>query len=478
MSNSQDPSKCRNANNKILEELEYIQKNINFSRSETLTKLQTNLNEINRFLAGNLVNVNDKLTALVNSPLINEVQKIKEMIDNSNDVEFLNNSINNNTNEAKDSIKSSISELVIELNDVLDKTKISINQNTNENASAVQSSINSLDGKLDGKFYGLDNKISETKSAIEGSINGLAGNVLSIGNSFNIKQDETNKKQDETNRLLDNLINNTNRQVDDLTVKLNNKEEEISNLRVTSSNEISSLRNDISNKDNFIQSLTSDVRQKDMQITEQNSQLQNLENQLTNKINEINNLSSDLNDMTNQKENLASNLTKTTTQLQNQAQDLQATNAKFSGFDEVVEPYVKILSLVEKCPSTNSLVAEFLPVNTKTIIKFIGFFGSDLSFANKIYNAMKSYKTTNKNPIENCEITLFDSLNEFYKDNNNVEFDVMSIPLENEKFNKLTLQDLEKPSNTSFRKYTEVYVPMIMKDEKNVTFRGVVKGSS
>lgn len=170
----------------------------------------------------------------------------------------------------------------------------------------------------------------------------------------------------------------------------------------------------------------------------------------------------------------------TISRLEKQVETLKnEVNQSSGALRPTVEPYLILGNAVLACPSTKELIEPYLPLeNTKNVVLFVGLVGSERSFAQLIYNAMKKYKSTEKTAITPSEKALFVAVNDFYKKRDDIEFDVLVLPEETGKFNKLQFQDSEKPGNTAFRQYTEVYVPIVMKDEKSVGFRGVVKGKS
>ncbi len=161
--------------------------------------------------------------------------------------------------------------------------------------------------------------------------------------------------------------------------------------------------------------------------------------------------------------------------------ELKATAQKFSGFDKLVVPYVALAQKVQAAASTKVLLSQCSPVDgahPDNIVKFISFVGGERGFAVEVYNAMRKYQSEHKKGMEKADVEIVGALNQFYRDRDNIEFDVMVTPAEDERFNHKNVQDLEKPANTRFRQYTTVYVPAIMKDESTVSFQAVVKGKS
>lgn len=160
---------------------------------------------------------------------------------------------------------------------------------------------------------------------------------------------------------------------------------------------------------------------------------------------------------------------------------LKETAQKFSGFDKLVIPFVELAEKVQAASSTCELLRDCSPVNGEhpdNILKFISYVGNERGFAVEIYNAMRKYQSDTKIGMEKSDRDVVRALNEFYKERDDIEFDVMVTPMEGERFNHKNVQDLEKPANTRFRDYSTVYVPAIMKDETTVSFQAVVKGKS
>lgn len=144
-----------------------------------------------------------------------------------------------------------------------------------------------------------------------------------------------------------------------------------------------------------------------------------------------------------------------------------------------IEPFLALGSAVDSCESTKELVKNYFPLEkTENAVLFVGLVGRDRGFANEIYNTMKKFKCTKKTPISPSEESLLATVNSFYRNRDNIDFDVLLVPEPLGRFNKQQVQDLEKPGNTSFRQYSEVYVPIVMKDGNSVGFRGIVKGKS
>ncbi len=160
---------------------------------------------------------------------------------------------------------------------------------------------------------------------------------------------------------------------------------------------------------------------------------------------------------------------------------VQATSKKFGGFDDLAKPYVDLGQAVLTSFAARELLHDYGDLNkndAKNIIKFISFVGSERNFAIELYNCMRKYQAVQKEGLTRADKAMIQAVNLFYQVRDGIEFEVMVLPEENQKFNAGKVQDLEKPGNTRYREYTEVYVPAIMKDESTVAFQAVVKGKN
>ena len=119
------------------------------------------------------------------------------------------------------------------------------------------------------------------------------------------------------------------------------------------------------------------------------------------------------------------------------------------------------------------------PENTEDMLKFLLIFGSEQSFALKVYTVMREYKKLHKEPLSDAERTLVSAINSFYRQNRQLEFDVFEIAESVDgliKFDKNKMQDMERPADTVMRGVEVIYVPTLRRDAAAIAFKAIVKG--
>ncbi|MGP1428515.1 MAG: hypothetical protein ACTTI0_08725 [Treponema sp.] len=142
--------------------------------------------------------------------------------------------------------------------------------------------------------------------------------------------------------------------------------------------------------------------------------------------------------------------------------------------------YKNLLGLTLQCESLHELLAGITnPENTEDMLKFLLIFGSEQSFALKVYTVMREYKKLHKEPLSDAERTLVSAINSFYRQNRQLEFDVFEIAESVDgviKFDKNKMQDMERPADTVMRGVEVIYVPTLRRDAAAIAFKAIVKG--
>ena len=78
--------------------------------------------------------------------------------------------------------------------------------------------------------------------------------------------------------------------------------------------------------------------------------------------------------------------------------------------------------------------------------------------------------------LDDDDLTFIEEVNNYYKEMYGLPYDVLIVPEgESDKFDKNIMRDLNKP-NEPFMRFSEVYTPAIMRDQRNVEKRMIVKG--
>ena len=108
----------------------------------------------------------------------------------------------------------------------------------------------------------------------------------------------------------------------------------------------------------------------------------------------------------------------------------------------------------------------------QSMISFIGVFGNQTTFAPMLYQFYENEAIA----LDDDDLTFIEEVNNYYKEMYGLPYDVLIVPEgESDKFDKNIMRDLNKP-NEPFMRFSEVYTPAIMRDQRNVEKRMIVKG--
>ena len=184
---------------------------------------------------------------------------------------------------------------------------------------------------------------------------------------------------------------------------------------------------------------------------------------------------------------LSSELGKKKEQIAALTQQYNTSEKECTEQKRITEPYASftpdyknLLGLTLQCESLHELLAGITnPENTEDVLKFLLIFGSEQSFALKVYTVMREYKKLHKEPLSDAERTLVSAINSFYRQNRQLEFDVFEIAESVDgiiKFDKNKMQDMERPADTVMRGVEVIYVPTLRRDAAAIAFKAIVKG--
>ncbi len=177
-----------------------------------------------------------------------------------------------------------------------------------------------------------------------------------------------------------------------------------------------------------------------------------------------------------------SELDRTETALHNAERKLEEYSGRFGGWEELTEPYRDLMEKMYRCPSLQEIIVKYAlgedlqSVGTmENMLKFIGVVGVGGSFAQEVYNVMRSYKKINAQYLTEEERGFIAELNGYCRRVLPAEFDVLDIP-ETGKFDSAAMQDMEKPT-APYRNMAGVYVPGLRGDAKSFKQRAIVHGT-
>lgn len=172
-------------------------------------------------------------------------------------------------------------------------------------------------------------------------------------------------------------------------------------------------------------------------------------------------------------------LEKKNSEIQSETEKYKKEILKLNQINEIMNNYKTILEKVINCKSLEKFNENYkLTNNTEDFgnyEKIIKLLGEEYYLAKEIQLAIEKEKIISLIPITNDEKELYNELNNYYKNNKGIAFDVIYFP-KPEKFEKSIMKDIKEPRG-DFNKWVEIYIPAIQEREGTFTFKALVKGS-
>ena len=157
---------------------------------------------------------------------------------------------------------------------------------------------------------------------------------------------------------------------------------------------------------------------------------------------------------------------------------------KSNAWASAIEQYQKLMLLMYQCDSLKPLIEGFgmdvskNATDYKSVLSFVGMLGNELTFAAYLYNFWDGLKSTNGNrkALDRNDYKFIDALNQYYEEIYGLGYDIIYYPQGSDnRFNKELMKDIES-SNRVFQRYSDVYVPAVMRDGSHVEKMMKVKG--
>jgi len=166
-------------------------------------------------------------------------------------------------------------------------------------------------------------------------------------------------------------------------------------------------------------------------------------------------------------------------ELETEIEELRnSIESKQSAWDQSVLEHKKLLLLMYKCKTLSEYIRIIGMDKTKegndfqSVVSFISLFGNETTFADLLYRLYEQAATA----LDADDYEFIKAINIYYRKRYNITFDALVIPEgENGKYDKEMMKDREKP-NDVFSRFSEVYAPAVMRNEKAVEKRMIVKG--
>lgn len=350
----------------------------------------------------------------------------------------------------------------------------------------------------------LDDKEAELYIAKEESTN--------LQNQLAMQETEMGRKKEK--------IKNLELQVDELKQKLADKKAEAEKLSAqlsTSEEKAEGLEKKLSDSEEKAEKLSTDLRTSEAKGKELEAKLfdskeeaeklstelsaseekaQGLEQELSDSKAEAAKLSNDLSASEEKAEGLEQELSdskaeaaKLSTQLSTSEAKAQGLERELAKVDALLQPYHEIYKAFVACPVFKDVLSQrgINDEEKSSMLKLAEVLGESYTIAGDMYEQIKSAKKENKEPLTHEEGIVYSLLNKYYREHNNIEVDIFTLPGEQNfeqdfvktDFNKNEQEDLTDPSGAKNRKFAaKVYVPRFNRDNGNMMKKAIVEASN
>lgn len=322
----------------------------------------------------------------------------------------------------------------------------------------------------------LDDKEAELFIAKEEATN--------LQNQLAMQETEMGRKKEKIKKL--------ELQVDELKQKLADKKAEAEKLSAqlsTSEEKAEGLEKKLSDSEEKAEKLSTD-------LSASEAKGKDLETKLFDSEEKAEKLLTDLSASEAKAEGLAQELSdskaeaeKLSTQLSTSEAKAQELEQELAKVDALLQPYHEIYKAFVACPVFKDLLSQrgINDEEKSSMLKLAEVLGESYTIAGDMYEQIKSAKKENKEPLTHAEGIVYSLLNKYYREHNNIEVDIFTLPGEQKfeqdfiktDFNKNEQEDLTDPVAGKNRKFAaKVYVPRFNRDNGNMMKKAIVEASN
>lgn len=232
------------------------------------------------------------------------------------------------------------------------------------------------------------------------------------------------------------------------------------------------------------------------QLSTSEEKAEGLEKKLSDSEEKAAKLSTELSASEDKVQGLEQELSNSKAEAEKLSNDLSASEAKAQGLeqelakiDALLQPYHEIYKAFVACPVFKNVLSQ-RGINDEgkaSMLKLAEVLGESYTIAGDMYEQIKSAKKENKEPLTHAEGIVYSLLNKYYREHNNIEVDIFTLPGEQKfeqdfiktDFNKNEQEDLTDPVAGKNRKFAaKVYVPRFNRDNGNMMKKAIVEASN
>ena len=427
---------------------------------------------------------------------------------------YIRNGGNFGMDDSKVKQKEEFNKKLLDKEDVEQLIKDAVNTALEENFSMYFAKAAKLSLAEDLLYLrnAVDQLVAPLKTNVDDLKKTLEENHLRDVNELRIKQKQLDDKEaelyiakEEATNLQNQLamqetemgrkkekIKNLELQVDELKQKLADKKAEAEKLSAqlsTSEEKAEGLEKKLSDSEEKAEKLSTDLRtseakgkELEAKLSDSKAKAEKLSAQLSTSEEKAEGLEQELSDSKAEAEKLSNELSIS----EEKAQVLEQELAKV---DALLQPYHEIYKAFVACPVFKNLLSQrgINDEEKSSMLKLAEVLGESYAIAGDMYEQIKSAKKENKEPLTHEEGIVYSLLNKYYREHNNIEVDIFTLPGEQNfeqdfvktDFNKNEQEDLTDPSGAKNRKFAaKVYVPRFNRDNGNMMKKAIVEASN
>ena len=399
---------------------------------------------------------------------------------------YIRNGGNFGMDDSKVKQKEEFNKKLLDKEDVEQLIKNAVNTALEENFSMYFAKAAKLSLAEDLLYLrnAVDQLVAPLKTNVDDLKKTLEENHLRDVNELRIKQKQLDDKEAELYIAKEEATNLQN-QLAMQETEMGRKKEKIKNLEL----QVDELKQKLADKKAEAEKLSA-------QLSTSEEKAEGLEKKLSDSEEKAEKLSTDLSASEEKAEGLEQELSDSKAEAEKLSNELSISEEKaqvleqeLAKVDALLQPYHEIYKAFVACPVFKNLLSQrgINDEEKSSMLKLAEVLGESYAIAGDMYEQIKSAKKENKEPLTHEEGIVYSLLNKYYREHNNIEVDIFTLPGEQNfeqdfvktDFNKNEQEDLTDPSGAKNRKFAaKVYVPRFNRDNGNMMKKAIVEASN
>lgn len=399
---------------------------------------------------------------------------------------YIRNGGNFGMDDSKVKQKEDFNKKLLDKEDVEQLIKDAVNTALEENFSMYFAKAAKLSLAEDLLYLrnAVDQLVAPLKTNVDDLKKTLEENHLRDVNELRIKQKQLDDKEAELYIAKEEATNLQN-QLAMQETEMGRKKEKIKNLEL----QVDELKQKLADKKAEAEKLSA-------QLSTSEEKAEGLEKKLSDSEEKAEKLSTDLSASEEKAEGLEQELSDSKAEAEKLSNELSISEEKaqvleqeLAKVDALLQPYHEIYKAFVACPVFKNLLSQrgINDEEKSSMLKLAEVLGESYTIAGDMYEQIKSAKKENKEPLTHEEGIVYSLLNKYYREHNNIEVDIFTLPGEQNfeqdfvktDFNKNEQEDLTDPSGAKNRKFAaKVYVPRFNRDNGNMMKKAIVEASN